>query len=475
MGQDDRPHRRLRLALAAVAVIVAAVAGAGAQARGTATRVGGDWARFGYDAARHDVGPAATGITAANVRSLRVRRVALDGTVDSSAVYVRGIRGRDLVIFTTTYGKTEAVDASTGARVWRYIPPSYASLAGTYQITNSTPIVDRALGAVFAAAPDGRVRRLNLATGRLVWSATVTLLPAREKMTSPLNLSSGRVLATTGGYIGDQPPYQGHVVTLDEKTGRILSVWNSLCSERTTLQVPSTCPQSDSAIWARSGAVVDPATGRLLVATGNALFDGKSNFGDSVLVLSPDGKKLVASYTPTNQQELNQTDLDLGSTAPALLAGGYAVQGGKDGELRLLGPAQLTRAPGSTGGELQLVPTPGSAPLFSALAVWQGTRLFVADSSGTAAWRLSNGRLVKVWDNGTSGTSPIAAGGLLYVLSLGGGVNVYRPATGALVATLPTGSSHWQSPIVTDGRVIVAEGNANDHATTGVLNIFRLP
>jgi hypothetical protein len=32
--------------------------------------------------------------------------------------------------------------------------------------------------------------------------------------------------------------------------------------------------------------------------------------------------------------------------------------------------------------------------------------------------------------------------------------------------------SHWQSPIVDGGRVIAAEGNANDHATSGVLDIY---
>ena len=191
-------------------------------------------------------------------------------------------------------------------------------------------------------------------------------------------------------------------------------------------------------------------------------------------MLSPDGRQLLSSYTPPEFQQLEDTDGDLGSTAPALLAGGYAVQGGKDGKLRLLGPAQLTRAPGSTGGELQIVPTPGSTDLFSAPAVWQGTWLFVADGAGTAAWRLTGGRLVKAWENGTSGTSPVVAGGLLYVLSLGGGLNVYRPASGRLVTTLRTGSAHWQSPIVTDGRVIVAEGNANDHATSGVLDDLPL-
>ena len=55
-----------------------------------------------------------------------------------------------------------------------------------------------------------------------------------------------------------------------------------------------------------------------------------------------------------------------------------------------------------------------------------------------------------------------------------GGLNVYRPTTGALVTRLDAGSGHWNSPIVVDGRVALPEGNANDHATTGVLDLWRL-
>jgi hypothetical protein len=54
-------------------------------------------------------------------------------------------------------------------------------------------------------------------------------------------------------------------------------------------------------------------------------------------------------------------------------------------------------------------------------------------------------------------------------------VSVYVPTSGRRVAELPFGDRHWQSPIVADGRVAVAEGNANDHATSGVLDIYRLP
>jgi hypothetical protein len=54
-------------------------------------------------------------------------------------------------------------------------------------------------------------------------------------------------------------------------------------------------------------------------------------------------------------------------------------------------------------------------------------------------------------------------------------VNVYLPASGRTVAQLASGDVHWQSPIVADGRVAVAEGNANDHVATGVLDVYALP
>jgi hypothetical protein len=67
----------------------------------------------------------------------------------------------------------------------------------------------------------------------------------------------------------------------------------------------------------------------------------------------------------------------------------------------------------------------------------------------------------------------VLAGGLLYVYDVGdGGLNVYRPRPGRLVATLPAGPGHWNSPIVVDGRIALPEGDANDHETSGVLDIW---
>jgi outer membrane protein assembly factor BamB len=435
-----------------------------------------DWNRFGYDAARHNAAPG-SGITAANVGKLVRLTVKLDGTVDSSPIYLHGVavhgKTHDVFFITTTYGKTEAIDAGSGQVLWRFTPPSYNRLAGTAQITNSTPAASTDRTAVYASAPDGRVRKLRVADGKVLWTATLTRDPSREKLTSSINVSRGLVVMTTGGYIGDAPSYQGHVVTMSEQTGRIVHVWNSLCSDRHSIILPTSCKTSDSAIWSRNGAAVDPANGNLVVATGNAPYDGKTNWGDSVLVLSPDASHLLRHYTPSNHEQLNDQDIDLGSTSPALLPNGYAVQGGKDGILRLL---QLHRLPGvnsKTGGEVQTLPAPGRVDVFSEPAVWNGRWVFVATGDGTEALLFKGGRLHPVWSNKNDGTSPVVAGSLLYVAG-SGAVHVYVPTSGREVAQLPTGSVHWQSPIVADGRVAVAEGNANDHATAGVLNIFRL-
>lgn len=469
MGSLARPDGAVRRLAPLLALLVLALPAARASGSGADT----DWGRFGYDAARHDVSPDAT-ITAGNVRKLHLLRVRLDGTVDSSPIYVaKGVGGRDAFVVTTTYGRTEAIDAVNGRVLWRFTPPTYAQLAGTSQITNATPILSTDRTAVYAAAPDGDVRKLRLSDGSVVWSTSITKDPTHEKITSSLNLSRGLVIATTGGYIGDAPPYQGHVVTLSEQTGAIAHVWNSLCSNRTGLIQPSTCDASDSAIWSRNGAAVDPATGDLVVATGNAPWNGSTNWGDSTLVLSPDASKLLRHWTPINQEQLNTTDLDLGSTSPGLLAGGYAVQGGKDMRIRLLNLRKLPGANTVKGGELQTVLTPGSQMMFTAPAIWKGTWVFVATGGGTQAWRLVGGRLRSVWSNGTGGTSPVVVGSLLYVGG-NGKLNVYAAATGKLLRSFPTGTIHWQSPIVAAGRVAIAEGDANQHATTGVLDIYRL-
>jgi len=470
-------------ALAALLLVVAfSGAAAGSPRAGvarSAVTAGHDWTRFNWDARRSGAVTFATGISAANAAGLTRRQVKLPGTVDSSAIYLHGvtIRGatRDAFFVTTTYGITLAIDAAKGSILWKWTPPGYGSWAGSYRITTATPVADPNRRWIYAASPDGRIQKLSVARGRPAWRVSITRLPQREKIASALNYANGHVIATTGGYIGDQPPYQGHVAIIGSG-GRLLHVWNSLCSNRHRLIAPSSCASSDSAIWGRAGAVVVPGSGNLLVASGNGPWNGSSDWGDSTLMLSPLATKLIGNYTPSNTAQLNAADLDVGSTSPILLSSSLVAQGGKDGKIRLLSIKRLRGTAPHMGGELQTVPTPSGGEMFTAAAVWRtptGVWMFAADGGGTTAWTLKGGRLQQAWHNSTGGTSPIVAGGLLWVYDPGGGLNVYTAKSGSLLTTLQAGPGHWNSPIVVDGRVALPEGNANDHRTSGVLDIWR--
>jgi hypothetical protein len=437
---------------------------------------------FGWDVGRSSAPAMATRIDASNVGSVTLQRVTIDGTVDASAIYLSGVvvaGGTHNTLFvTTTYGKTLAIDADSGTVLWRFTPPSYQSVVGSSQITTATPVADPDRSSIYAASPDGMIRKLAVTDGHVVWNTSITKLPGREKIASPLNFFRGRVIATTGGYIGDAPPYQGHVAILDGASGSLLHLWNSLCSGRQELIDPASCGESDSAIWGRAGAVIDSVTGTIFVATGNGLWDGRTNWGDAILQLDADATTLVGNYTPTNTASLNSSDADLGSTSPVLLGGGFIAQGGKDGSIRLIDWRGMHDTNAHQGGELQVVSTPSSGALFTAPAVLHtatATWMYVADNGGTTAWSLTGGRLVRQWSTGNAGTSPIVAGGLVYVYDPGGGLRIYAADTGVPITTLTSGSGHWNSPIVVDGRIVLPEGNANSHATTGVLDIWRIP
>jgi hypothetical protein len=443
---------------------------------------GHDWTQFGYDDARTSVSTAPTAIGEKNVASMRRQQIKLDGTVDASPIYLSNVpvngAPHDALFVTTTYGKTIAINANTGAILWTYTPPGYQSWTGSPQITNSTPVADPGREFIYAASPDGHIQKLAVADGHAVWSTTVTSLPQKEKVASPLSYYGGHIIAVTGGYIGDAPPYQGHVAILDAASGTLLHVWNSLCSDRTGIITPSDCPESGSAIWGRAGAVIDSATGDIYVATGNGRWDGKTYWGDAVLRLDSNATHLLGNYTPSNSNALADADADIGSTSPALL-GGYIVQAGKDGKIRLLSAASMTGADPHSGGELQSVPTPSNNRVFTAVAVRRNgpaASVYVTDNDGTTAWSVSGGKIFPLWDNHNGGTSPVIAGGLLYVYDAhGGGLRVYQPVSGSLVTTLPCGGGHWNSPIVIDRMIVLPEGTSRDHVTTGVLDIWRLP
>jgi len=441
------------------------------------------WPVFGHDPARSGVDVGDTTLTSSNVSKLVEKwQISFGDEADSTPILLANVAingvAQQMLYQTDENGETFGIEAQTGKVVWTY----KTSGPG---ITQSTPAADPSGTAIYVPGVDGKVHKLNAATGAEMsasgFPATITVIPDREKDASALNVANGYLYATTSGYDGDTPYYDGHVVSVNLSTGAT-HVFNSLCSSQTTLLTSSSCTHSDSGIWSRGGAVVDPypsMNGDVYVATGNGLYDGSDNFGDSVIALTADVSMKIGSYTPSTYTSLDNNDIDLGSTSPALLPlqGSSAtplmlVQGGKDSTLRLLNRSPL---PG-LAGELQEISLPNL--LYATPAVWtnpQGvTYIFFGLPNQIDAYELETNagvsKLAQAWiandgSTGGEGTSPVVSNGVVFV-AMDNAIYALSAQTGAeLWSSANTAHSigpvHWQSPIVVNGWVYCSDNNGN--------------
>ena len=387
----------------------------------SASAAGADYPTFDYNAQRTGVNTSETAINGATVGGLhKLWSATLDQAADSSPVFLAAIQtpdgaSHDVVFVTTKRGVTAAFDAHSGHQVWKATPDT-GQLRG-YQITTSTPVADPSRQWLYAVSPDGKVHRYSTGSGQETvsggWPVTVSLMPDVEKISAALNVADGYLYVTTSGYNGDFGPYDGHVVAI-KLSDATTTVFNTLCSDVHQLvgratQDANTCGPRESGVWSRGGAVADqsggPTTGVVYVSTGNGPFNGSTQFGDSVLALSPDLSVSFGSYTPDDYAQLDASDTDLGSSSPALLpqqssqTPWLASIGGKDGLVRLINRAQM----GGLDADLADV-NPGIGRLLSQPVVWQDGKgvswLFAGGDTGLAGIQVivdASGKMVYGW------------------------------------------------------------------------------
>jgi outer membrane protein assembly factor BamB len=470
--------------LARTVLVAFGIAGAAAlQAHAT------NWPVFGFDPARSGFNSAERTLTVANVHKLHERwQLSLGAVADSTPMFLQRVRVgrvfRPLLFQTTKAGVTLGIDALMGHVLWHF------TTSGP-NITTSTPAADPAGNAIYVPGVDGRVHKLLAANGHELhapgFPMRITRMPSTEKDASALNVANGYLYATTSGYLGDATPYDGHVVSVRLSDGAT-AVFNSLCSTDRMLPRPHSCPDQRSGIWSRGGAVVDPDSslnGRIYVATGNGDFDanrGGHNYGDSVISLAADLSPILGSYTPTNYDQLESGDVDLGSTSPGILPAQASsrtpwmlVQGGKDAVLRLINRAAL---PG-VGDELQLINLP--TELFATPAVWTDASnsawVFTAFPNVVEGYRLHTGshgvsKLFRIWQStpgqtSGEGTSPVVANGIVFVafdgalvaLNALNGHVLWSSAMHGVGKTI--GPVHWESPIVVNGWLYCSDENGH--------------
>ena len=480
-----------------------------------------DWPQFGFDAVHSGNNTAEHALGAGNVSQLAAAwadPVVLPAKVDGAPVYAAGIAtpgGTRNLLFLfgadafcdgcSSTGTVFALDGDSGEVVWS------RTTTGSDQHASSSPAIDAARAFVYSFGLDGYVHKYAIGTGEEVltagptgWPQRVTLKPDVEKVARGLAIFSAGgheyLHAVTNGYNGDGGDYQGHSVAIDLGDGT-QKIFNAMCSTTAALLADGGCPSGRmSGIWGRGGSVYDADTGRVYVTTGNGQFNANSsghNWGDSVLALATDGSGSggglpLDSYTPSNYQSLDNSDADLGSVSLAIVpvppgsAVAHAgVQTGKDGVLRLIDLDDMSGAgaPAHVGGEIQLIDVPRGGAVFAQPAVWldpsdQSAWIYVANGAGLSALQLGldgNNRphLTARWDTGGSTKSPVLANGVLYSAGAcpGGGtcVSARNPRTGDVLWSSPhIGNLHWESPIVVDGALYMADGN-------GQLWKFALP
>jgi PQQ-like domain len=454
-----------------------------------------DWPQFGFNSLHSSNNTQESVINASNVSSLqRFLHVSLPSTADGAPAFLSNVvtisGTMSLVFVTTKAGHIMALDWRTGATVW-----SHQNNAGP-NYTTSSPAIDPNRRYVYSYGLDGHVHKYQVGDGHEIidgnWPELTTRKPSVEKGSSALSIATARngtsyLYVTNGGYPGDAGDYQGHVTAINLSNGA-QHVFNTMCSDQTVHFVeqpgnPDCSGGVQSAIWARPGVIYDPDTDKIYMATGNGTYTPASHeWGDTVFSLNPDGTgsggNPLDTYTPTNFQDLQNGDADLGSTAPAILPNTsqyphVAVQGGKDAVLRLLNLDNLSghqpAGPGFTGGEVFSTTVEQGGEILTMPAVWvnpsdSSTWVFVANGNGLSGLKLSvdigdNPSLVKMWKINSGGTSPIVANGVLYYVA---GANIWGldPVSHAqLWNNNQIGSVHWESPIVVNGLLYVTDDN----------------
>ena len=405
------------------------------------------WPTYGRDFARSGV---AAGVAAPG--PLRVSwRAHLDG-----AVYVQPLLVGNLVVAATENDSIYGLRQATGKVAWRRhvgTPVALASLpCGNIDplgITG-TPVYDAGNGLVYAVAETTGYHHVlvgvSAADGTVQVERDIPTpdgQPRYDQQRPGLAVENGRVYVAFGGLYGDCGPYRGSVVGIPVSgSGPLLSYL-----------VPTA---REGAIWGTAGPVIGP-DGTLYVSVGNGSetstsFDGS----DSVTALSP-ALKQAGIFAPSSWHDDNAHDLDLGSTQPALVAGGRLLADGKNGNAYLISAAHL----GGVGGQLAKAPV---CEAYGAAAVQGSTVYEPCSHGGMAAISTAGGAIRVLWRGPASAQgSPVVGGGAVWVSDYQAGtLYELNPATGKTRHSLSLGVSlpHFASMSMTGshGYIGTTEG-----------------
>jgi hypothetical protein len=219
-----------------------------------------------------------------------------------------------------------------------------------------------------------------------------TFNPIYQLQRPALLLENEMLYIGFGGNGCDEYPYNGWLFAYDSHT---------LAQQAAFLVTPD---GTRASIWQGGSGPAADEFGNIYVVTANGTYDGpaaKNDFGDSVLKMGWDGNSfgVLDYFTPYNQLELAEDDLDLGSSGPLILPdqpglyGHELVAGGKQGTLYLLNRDNEGQFTSTSDNVIQSIPGAVVSELNGVPSYWNQSVYVAGESDHIKQFALINGAL----------------------------------------------------------------------------------
>jgi len=369
----------------------------------------------------------------------------VDGYIYAQPLYIAnfmiGGQTRNVVFVATEHDSVYAFDADSAScvQLWHTsflssgvttVPPADTGETGDLipeiGIT-STPVIDLSSNTICIVAktketvgPDcstvnpcyfHRLHALSLTTGEENSGSPVMLsapnfVPLFHLQRPALLLNNGTLYVAFGSH-GDNNTYQGWMMAYDSSSLAQQWVWSS---------TDPTSGNNQGAIWGSGNGPAVDVSGNIYVETGNGVFDGTTNFSDSVVKLSPSGT-VLDYFTPFDQDVMQQNDIDLGSSGPIILPDDVGsgtnphlmIATGKVGIVYLLDQANLGQYNPAANQDLGEVSigfntTDITGGFFGQPAYWNGNIYTIIVGDYLRQFPISNGAISTVSNSNSTNT-----------------------------------------------------------------------
>lgn len=473
-------------AIACACVLGVALIGAGAGSASGQPDPGG-WPAFLYDVGHTSYHAGATAITPSSVANLvRDWQWATPASPNSGSnfLWASPTVSNGVVYVGAEDGYFYAVRKATQTVLWSAflgIDPGLKSAGScvkhTKGITGTATVAnDPATGkrTVYVNAPDGYLYALDASTGAVVWKGIVGI-PSPTKNDY---YAWGSPLVTNGEvYVGissdsDCPLVPGGLVAFNQSTGVTVAHWTDVPTTGGTSQTRG------GSIWS-SPALLD--NGDIVVTTGNGYAgSGQPLYNESIVALDPNTLHVLDHWQLPSSQQLGDGDFGGSPTTWTATINGVSTPMvgacNKNGLFYAFAQSHLSAGP---VWETRItVPYPGGGKECDSAADYDGTQLIIGGGAATtingttytgSVQSLNPATGAPNWQTGLPGrivgTPTEDGGGVVAAQTFTAlhqirGVYLLNAATGAILGFTQTGSPMFGQAVFTNSDMIIGAGGS---------------